>query len=170
MNCMLEKHSSVKIKVESADLEDNSVNQQAVDNKDEHNQQSSKMDRHSGPTENLKTKLKSNRTMLAAPSDIVIKPEKGGGEGECDSDLDREPKSVNKMAKLKKRKKKKNIVRKAGQEIKEVMVGRRMASLNASAMMQVGLVVVHRQIHSQSIMIKYAIAKHHERYCSVQNS
>ena len=166
---MLEKHSSVKIKVESADLEDKAVNQQTVDNKGENNQQSSKINSLSGPTENLKTKQKSSRTTLAAPSDILIKPEKGDEEGECDSDLDREPKSENKMAKLKKRKKKKNTVRKARQEIKEEVVGRRMASLNASAMMQVGPVVVHGIIHSPIIMIKYAIVKHHERYCTVGN-
>jgi hypothetical protein len=147
MNCMLET-GSVKIKVERPDSEEETINEQITGEAKKENP----ADRCKGrgaahqPRQKLKTTShrKSNgiEKKLDA-SDMVIKTEHDEDEEEddvaaqqeCDSDMDRV--RVDKVkVKLKVCRKKRKEQRRP--EMAELIVGRRMASLNASAMMQVG--------------------------------
>ena len=140
MNCMLDTSTSTKIKVEQIDSEDETINAQITEDKGE----TEGSEASQGAAHRLKTpsqKKGNGEDKKHDASDIVIKTEEGGDKTESDSDMDKVTPEEKIKVKMKVgRKKKKERSKKRRPEMSELLVGRRMASLNASAMMQGGFV------------------------------
>ena len=141
MNCLLE---SAKIKVEHVEAEESTTNEQTTQNKSEN----LASDKHEVKTvhdekriQKLKTTShkKGNRINKKTDdynmSDKIEENEGNEEDEEHNSDLDKERKVKVRTTFGRKRRQSK---KKPG-DVKELSLGRRMASLNASAMMQVGI-------------------------------
>jgi hypothetical protein len=148
MNCMLET-GSVKIKVERLDSEEETINEQITgEGKRENPADRCKGRGAQPPRQKLKTTShrKSNGIdKKLDASDMVIKTEHDEDKEEddeeaqeCDSDMDKVRVDKVKVKLKVGRKKRKERSKQRRPEMAELIVGRRMASLNASAMMQVG--------------------------------
>ena len=137
---MFETSSSTKIKVEQIYSEDETINEQITEDKRETGGGKASQ----GAAHRLKTpsqKKGNGVNKKSDASDIVIKTEEGGDKTESDSDMDKVTPEEKIKVKMKAgKKKRKERTKKRRPEMSELLVGRRMASLNASAMMQVGFV------------------------------